>query len=41
MRKKHYVKDLNKASLQQASFIKITWRIQKNCQNGQSITLAA
>jgi hypothetical protein len=35
------VKDLNKESLQQACFVKITWRIQKNCQNGQSITLAA
>ncbi len=29
--KKHVVKDLNKASLQQACFVKITWRIQKNC----------
>ncbi len=39
--KKHVVKDLNKNSLQQACFIKITWHIQKNHQNGQSITLAA
>ncbi len=39
--KKHVVKDLNKDSFQQACFIKITWRIQKNHQNGQSITLAA
>ncbi len=36
---KKRVVDLNKDSLQQAHFVKITWRIQKNCQNGQSITL--
>jgi hypothetical protein len=28
---KRVVKDLNKDSLQQAHFIKITWRIQKKC----------
>jgi hypothetical protein len=39
--KRRVVKDLNKDSLQQACFVKITWRIQKNRQNGQSITLAA
>ncbi len=39
--KKCVVKDFNKESLQQACFIKITWRIQKNRQNGQSITLPA
>jgi hypothetical protein len=39
--KKHVIKDLNKDSFQQARFIKITWYIQKNRQNGQSITLAA
>jgi hypothetical protein len=39
--KKHVVKDFNKDSLQQACFVKITWHIQKNRQNGQSITLAA
>jgi hypothetical protein len=39
--KKQVVKDLNKDSLQQACFVKITWRIKKNCQNGRSITLAA
>jgi hypothetical protein len=39
--KKRVVKDLNKDSLQRACFVKITWRIQKNRQNGQSITLAA
>jgi hypothetical protein len=39
--KKRIIKDLNKESLQQACFVKITWRIQKNHQNGQSITLAA
>jgi hypothetical protein len=39
--KKRFVKDLNKDSLQQARFVKITWCIQKNRQNSQSITLAA
>jgi hypothetical protein len=39
--KKRVVKDLNKDSLQQACFVKITWHIQKKRQNGQSITLAA
>jgi hypothetical protein len=32
--KKHVIKDLNDDSLQQAHFVKITWRVQKNCQNG-------
>ncbi len=39
--KKRVVKDLNEDSLQQARFVKITWHIQKNCQNCQSITIAA
>ncbi len=39
--KKQVVKNLNNDSLQRARFIKITWRIQKNRQNGQTITLAA
>ncbi len=39
--KKHVIKNLNNDSLKQARFVKITWRIQKNHQNGQSITLAA
>ncbi len=39
--KKCVVKDLNEDSLQQARFIKITWCIQKNRQNSQSITLVA
>ncbi len=39
--KKRVVKNLNNDSLQRACFIKITWRIQKNRQNSQSITLAA
>ena len=39
--KKRVVKNLNNDSLQQARFIKITWHIQKNRQNGQLITLAA
>ncbi len=32
--KKRVIKDLNKDSLQRARFVKITWRIQKKCQNG-------
>jgi hypothetical protein len=39
--RKCIIKELNKDSLQQARFVKITWRIKKNHQNGQSITLAA
>jgi hypothetical protein len=39
--KKHIVKELNKDSLQRARFVKITWCVQKNCQNSQLITLAA
>jgi hypothetical protein len=39
--KKRIVKDLSKESLQRAHFVKITWRIQKNRLNGQSITLTA
>jgi hypothetical protein len=38
---KRIVKELNKDSLQRACFVKIIWRKQKNCQNGQSITLVA
>ncbi len=40
-KKKPIIKDLNQESLHQACFIKITWRIQKNRQNVQSITLMA
>jgi hypothetical protein len=39
--KKRVIKDLNIDSLQRACFVKITWRIQKNRQNGQLITLMA
>jgi hypothetical protein len=39
--RKRIIKELNKDSFQQARFVKIIWRIQKNCQNGKSITLAA
>jgi hypothetical protein len=39
--KKRVIKNLNNDSLQRARFVKITWHIQKNRQNGQSITLAA
>jgi hypothetical protein len=39
--KKHVLKDLNEDSLQRACFVKIIWCIQKNHQNGKSITLAA
>jgi hypothetical protein len=38
--KKRIIKELNKDSLQQARFVKMTWHIQKNCHNSQSITLA-
>jgi hypothetical protein len=39
--KKHIVKILDEDSFQQVGLVKITWRIQKNRQNGQAITLAA
>jgi hypothetical protein len=39
--KKHVVKVLNEDSLQRPCFVKITWSIQMNRQNGQSVTLAA
>ena len=39
--KKRVIKDLNKDSLQWARCVKITWRIQKNRQNSQLITLPA
>ncbi len=35
------IKELNKVSCQWARFVKITWRIQMNHQNDQSVTLAA
>jgi hypothetical protein len=37
--KKRIIKDLNNNSLKITHFVKITWRIQKNHQNGQSFTL--
>jgi hypothetical protein len=39
--KKHAIKNLSNDFLQQAHFVKITWHVQKNRQNGQLITLAA
>jgi hypothetical protein len=39
--RKCIIKVLNKDSLQLACSVKITWQIQKNCQNGQSIALTA
>jgi hypothetical protein len=39
--KKHIVKILDKDSFQQVRLVKITWCIQKNRQNSQSITLSA
>ncbi len=39
--RKQISKELNKDSPQQACFVKITWQIQKNSQNSQSITLTA
>jgi hypothetical protein len=38
--KKHIVKILDEDSFQQVRLVKITWRIQKNRQNGQAITLS-
>jgi hypothetical protein len=37
--KKHIVKILDEDSFQQVHSVKITWRIPKNRQNGQAITL--
>jgi hypothetical protein len=34
--KKHIVKILDEDSFQQVRLVKITWRIQKNRQNGQA-----
>jgi hypothetical protein len=39
--RKFIVKEISKNSLQRVRFVKITWRIQKNRQDSQSITLAA
>jgi hypothetical protein len=39
--KKHIIDDLSVESIASAAVVKITWRIQKNRQNGQSITLSA
>jgi len=39
--KKHIVEDLSASTIESVTAVKITWRIQKNRQNGQSITLAA
>ena len=38
--KKHIIEDLTTESIESVAAVKITWRIQKNRQNGQSITLA-
>jgi hypothetical protein len=37
--KKHIIKDLTAESIKSVAAVKITWRFQKNRQNGQSITL--
>jgi hypothetical protein len=39
--KKCIIKNFNSDSIQRARFVKNTWRIQKNRQNSQSITLMA
>jgi hypothetical protein len=39
--KKHVIKNLDKDSFHQVLLAKIIWHIQKNHQNGQSITLSA
>ncbi len=38
--KKHIIEDLCPESIESIAAVKITWQIQKNRQNGQSITLA-
>jgi hypothetical protein len=38
--KKRIIEDLGPESIKSVTAVKITWRIQKNRQNGQSITLA-
>jgi hypothetical protein len=38
--KKHIVEILDEDSFQKVCSVKVTWRIQKNCQNGQAITLS-
>jgi hypothetical protein len=38
--KKRIIEDLCPESIESVAAVKITWRIQKNRQNGQSITLA-
>jgi hypothetical protein len=39
--KQHTINKLCEASLNKAALVKITWEIQKNCQNNQAITLVA
>ncbi len=39
--KKHIIEIFDEDSFQQARSVKVTWRIQKNRQNGQTITLSA
>jgi hypothetical protein len=38
-KKQRIIKDLNKASLTKSTSVKITWQIQNNPQNNQSIML--
>ncbi len=37
----HVLKKIKKSTLDLATSVQITWRIQKNCQNGQKIKLSA
>jgi hypothetical protein len=37
----HVIKKIHNSTLNLATSVQITWRIQKNCQNGQKIKLSA
>ncbi len=37
----YVLKKINNSTLNTATSVQITWRIQKNCQNGQKIKLSA
>jgi hypothetical protein len=37
----HILKKIDESTLNTATSVQITWRIQKNCQNGQKIKLSA
>jgi hypothetical protein len=37
----HFIKKINKSTLNTATSVQITWHIQENCQNSQNIKLSA